>query len=69
MEQLMSWPQHNGDLILPWPLGHWEICTDLPSSSFSVSFWSGASQCPQVALTFMPHFSHSYVAILYLLIV
>jgi hypothetical protein len=25
IEQLMSCPQHSGDLILPWPLGHLEI--------------------------------------------
>jgi len=24
-EQLMSWPQHSGDFILPWPFGHFEI--------------------------------------------
>ena len=38
--------------------GHFEICTSRPSSSFSESFSSGASQCPQVALTLIPHFSH-----------
>jgi len=28
----MSLPQHIGDLILPCPLGHLEIFTELPSS-------------------------------------
>ena len=60
---VMSWPQHSGDLILPWPFGHLDTCTWLPSSSVRLSFTSGASHLPQVALTLIPHLSHSYVAI------
>jgi hypothetical protein len=52
-----------GDLILPWPFGHFEICTSVPSSIFNVSSTSGASHVAQVALTAMPHFEHLYVAI------
>ena len=59
----MSWPQHMGDLILPWPLGHWEICTELPSALVRESFASGESQWAQVAFTAMSHLSHLYVAI------
>lgn len=61
----MSWPQHIGDLILPWPFGHFETCTDLPSSSFRVSFSRGAPHLPHVALTLIPHLLHSYVAKLF----
>jgi len=28
----MSAPQHIGDLILPWSLGHFDTCTVEPSS-------------------------------------
>jgi hypothetical protein len=63
MGQLMSSPQHMGDLILPWPLGHFEICTFVPSSNVKLSSTSGASHLAQVALTAIPHFAHSYVAI------
>jgi hypothetical protein len=59
----MSAPQHIGDLILPWSLGHLDTCTVDPSSSCSVSFTRGASHAPQVAFTDMPHEEHSYVAI------
>jgi hypothetical protein len=55
----MSSPQHIGDFILPWPFGHFEICTAEPSSRLIESFSSGASQWAQVALTLMPHFLHS----------
>ncbi len=55
----MSCPQHIGDLILPWPFGHLEICTAFPSGNSSESFSSAASQWPQVALTLMPHLLHS----------
>lgn len=58
-EQDMSCPQHMGDLILPWSLGHLEIWTSLPSGSFRVSFTRGAPHLPHVALTLIPHFSHS----------
>jgi hypothetical protein len=58
-EQVMSCPQHNGDLIFPWPFGHFEICTSFPSSSFKVSLTSGASHFPQVAFTLIPQIAHS----------
>ena len=54
IEQAMSAPQHIGDLILPCPFGHLETCTDDPSSFWIVSFTSGASHSPQVALTDIP---------------
>jgi hypothetical protein len=60
--QVMSWPQQSGDLILPCPLGHFEICTSDPSSSFNVPLTSGAPQWAQVASTAIPHTEHSYVA-------
>jgi hypothetical protein len=50
----MSAPQHIGDLIFPCPFGHLETCTDDPSSFWIVSFTSGASHSPQVALTDIP---------------
>jgi hypothetical protein len=59
MAQDMSTPQHIGDLILPWPLGHLETCTDDPSSRWIVSFTSGASHVPHVALTDIPQDEHS----------
>ena len=59
MVQVMSWPQHIGDLILPWSFGHLEIWTCFPLSRVSVSFTSGASHLPQVALTLIPHTEHS----------
>jgi len=55
----MSTAQHIGDLILPWPLGHLETCTDDPSSRWIVSFTSGASHVPHVALTDIPQDEHS----------
>jgi|TARA_B100001105_G_scaffold1462_1_gene1032 hypothetical protein len=55
----MSAPQHIGDLILPWSLGHLETWTVEPSSLAKVSFTSGAPQAPQVALTDMPQDGHS----------
>ena len=58
-EHAMSWPQHMGDLILPWPFGHFDTCTEEPSSRWMVSLTSGASQAPHVALTDIPHTAHS----------
>jgi len=55
----MSAPQHIGDLILPWPLGHFDTCTDDPSSRWIESFTNGASQVPQVALTDIPQVGHA----------
>ncbi|MDF1556275.1 MAG: hypothetical protein P1P84_24620 [Deferrisomatales bacterium] len=63
MEQLMSTPQHMGDLIFPWPFGHLEIRTAVPSGNFTLSSTRGASHFAHVALTPIPHFEHSYVAI------
>ncbi len=62
--QLISWPQHIGDLILPWSLGHLETWTLFPSSRAILSFTSGASHLPHVAFTLIPQTSHSYVAII-----
>jgi len=57
--QLISMPQHMGDFIFPWPLGHFETCTDFPSLRSMLALTSGASHFPQVALTLIPHFEHS----------
>jgi hypothetical protein len=54
----MSAPQHNGDLIFPWPSGHLETCTEVPSALVNESFTRGLSQWAQVAFTAMPHLSH-----------
>ena len=51
-------PQHIGDLILPWPLGHTEIATDVPSSLTRTSSTRATSQAPQVVLTDIPHEGH-----------
>ena len=59
-----SYQGQRGDLILPWSLGHFDICTSDPSSSFKLSFIRGSLHFPQVAFTDIPHFEHSYVAIL-----
>ena len=53
----MSAPQHIGDLILPCPLGHWEISTVEPSSFVIEASTRSAPQAPQVVLTDMPHFA------------
>ena len=63
-EQLMSKPQHIGDLIFPSHTGQREIWTLLPSSIVNVSFTSGWSHFAQVAWTDIPHFWHEYVAII-----
>jgi hypothetical protein len=59
IEQVMSSPQHIGDLILPCPFGHFETWTSVPFSSFILSLTRGASHFAQVALTAIPHFAHS----------
>jgi len=51
-----------GDLIFPWPSGHCEICTALPSALVSESLTRGESQCAQVAFTAMSHLLQLYVA-------
>lgn len=53
----MSAPQHSGDLIFPWPLGHSEISTMVPSSLVREASTRSAEQWPQVVLTDMPHFA------------
>ena len=50
----MSLQQHIGDLIFPWPFGHFEIWTELPSSSLSESSLRGSSHLAQVAFTPIP---------------
>jgi hypothetical protein len=55
----MSAPQHIGDLILPWSLGHFDTCTVEPSSLVRVASTSGASHAPQVAFTDIPQDAHS----------
>ena len=60
-EQAMSVPQHMGDLILPWSLGHCETCTVEPSSRVRTAFSRGASHCPHVALTDISQLGHEYV--------
>ena len=55
----MSLPQHIGDLIFPWPFGHFEIWTELPSSSLRESSVSGSSHLAQVAFTAIPQLLHS----------
>lgn|GEM_PF-433099 len=62
--QDMSEPQHIGDLILPWPLGHCETPTLEPSSFVTLAFTSAASQEPQVMLTDILHVGHVYRAML-----
>ena len=57
--QLMSWPQHIGDLTLPCPSGHFETWTDLPSGMANVSCTSSLPHFPQVIVpTLIPHFGH-----------
>ncbi len=62
-EQVMSAPQHNGDLIFPCPFGHFDTATTRPSAVVIVSCTSGASHLAHVAFTSIPHFSQAYVAI------
>lgn len=57
-EQVMSAPQHSGDLILPCPLGHSEISTMVPSSLVREASTRSTEQWPQVVLTDMLHFAH-----------
>lgn len=45
---VMSLPQHNGDLILPCPLGHSATRTLAPSSVVMEPSTRSAPQCPQV---------------------
>lgn len=54
MLQVMSLPQHCGDLIFPWPLGQTEMRTVLPSSLVSTSSTRSAPQWPQVVTADIP---------------
>ncbi len=61
--QLMSSPQHCGDLILPCPSGHFAMSTEAPPSSCSVSCTSSLLHLPQVMVpTLIPHFGQLYIA-------
>ncbi|MGB0255067.1 MAG: hypothetical protein ACPF95_02720 [Flavobacteriaceae bacterium] len=55
MSQLMSAPQHCGDLIFPSQEGHCEICISLPSSKDRSPFSRGTLHLPHVAFTDIPH--------------
>jgi hypothetical protein len=56
----MSWPQHMGDFTLPWPFGHWETWTLVPSGLVSAVCSSSVPHDPQVMVPMlMPHFSHT----------
>ena len=57
--QVISAPQHSGDLIFPCSFGHFDTCTVEPSSRVRTSFTKGASQWPHVALTVIPQTEHS----------
>ena len=57
--QAISSPQHMGDLIFPWLLGHLDICTSVQSSSLRLSSTRGASHLAQVAFIPIPHSEHS----------
>ena len=60
--QLMSSPQHCGDLTLPCPSGHFAMSTDAPSSC-NVSCTSSLPHVPHVMVpTLIPHFGQLYRA-------
>jgi hypothetical protein len=62
--QVMSEPQHIGDLIIPCPFGHFDTCTVLPSSFVRVSCTSSAPQLPHVMMpTLIPQVGQVYRAI------
>ena len=66
--QLMSSPQHCGDLILPCPSGHFATSTEAPPSSCNVSCTSSLPHVPHVMVpTLMPHFGQVYIATVVLL--
>jgi hypothetical protein len=56
--QLMSLPQHMGDLIFPSQAGHLAMRTSLPSSSLSTSSTNGFLQVSHCTLTVMLHVAH-----------
>jgi len=59
--QVISTPQHDGDLIIPQSLGHFDTATVVPSS---VVMWSCTSACPHLThvnpVTPIPHCPHTY---------
>lgn len=57
--QLMSTPQHCGDLIFPSQDRQIETCTSLPSGNPKMSFSKGRSHFAQEALTAIPQDLHS----------
>ncbi len=63
----MSTPQQSGDLTLPWPSGHFEIWTADPSSVVRLSSTSALPHLAQEMFTDIPHFSHEYVAMTFIL--
>ena len=58
--QVISTPQHDGDLIIPQSLGHFDTVTVVPSS---VVMWSCTSSCPHLThvnpVTPIPHCPHT----------
>ncbi len=60
----ISWPQHIGDLIFPWPSGHSDTCTVSPSSVVIVPCTNSLPHVPQVIVpTLIPHTLQVYNAI------
>ncbi len=60
--QLMSCPQHKGDLILPAHLGHLATSTLLPSGRTRWSSTKGSLHLAQLVRTDIPHLTHAYRA-------
>tara|TARA_B100000959_G_C14932403_1_gene604268 strand:+ start:891 stop:1148 length:258 start_codon:yes stop_codon:yes gene_type:complete len=63
----ISAPQHCGDLIIPSHLGHLETCTLDPSSTVILPLIRGSLHLAQLAFTAIPHLSHLYVSIVFIL--
>jgi hypothetical protein len=62
--QVISCPQHIGDFTLPWPSGHCATWTLDPSGREIVACSSSLPHLPHVIVPMlMPHFSHTYPAI------
>ncbi len=66
--QVMSCAQHIGDLIMPWPSGHFDTATEPPSGLVIESWTNSVSHFAQVMLTLIPHLSQVYVAMGMLLV-
>lgn len=60
MVQLMSSPQHIGDLIIPQPSGHLDTWTSTPASVVMLP-WTRSLPQPAhfIPATPMPHFAHT----------